>query len=52
MERRSQEERLIMGMEMQATARALVWSSIPKNLPELERRRQFYLRFFGEPAPF
>jgi len=48
---RSEGERLIMGMEMQASARALVWASIPEHLPEAERRRLFYTRFFGAPYP-
>lgn len=48
---RSDEERLIMGMEMQASARALVWASIPQSLPDPERRAVFYTRFFGEPYP-
>ena len=49
--RRSAGERLIMGLDMQATARALVWSSIPENLPEAERRTLFFQRFYGEPLP-
>ena len=52
MMRRGAGERLVMGMEMQATARALVWASIPADLPEEDRRREFYRRFFGEDYPF
>jgi hypothetical protein len=44
-------ERFAMGMSMLATARALVWSGIPGNLPGPERRRVFYERFYGEPCP-
>jgi hypothetical protein len=52
MMQRGEGERLLMGMEMQATARALVWASIPENLPEPKRRNEFYTRFFGEPCPW
>lgn len=52
MMKKSGAERLVMGMEMQATARALVWSSIPNEMPEDDRRREFYSRFFGEPCPW
>ncbi len=45
-------ECLLMGFDMSATARELVWSSIPSNLPEDERRRAFYLRFYCEPLPW
>lgn len=51
MMRRSAGERLMMGLEMRATARALVWSSIPENMPEAERRMIFFQRFYGEPLP-
>jgi len=44
-------ERFAMGMSMFATARALVWCGIPRDLPESERRRAFYERFYGEPCP-
>lgn len=44
-------ERFVMGMSLFATARALVWSGIPRDLPESERRRAFYERFYGEPGP-
>lgn len=40
-----------MGFDMSATARAMVWSTIPAELPEDERRRAFYLRYYGEPLP-
>jgi hypothetical protein len=51
MMQRSPGERLLMSMEMQATARALVWSSIPENLPESDRRAMFFQRFYGQPLP-
>lgn len=52
MMRKTPAERLLMGFDMSATARAMVWSSIPASLPEDERRRAFYLRFYGEPLPW
>jgi hypothetical protein len=52
MMQRSSGERLMMGMDMQATARALVWASIPENLPADARRRAFFERFYGEPSPW
>jgi hypothetical protein len=52
MMQRTAGERLIMGMDMQATARALLWASIPASAPEAERRRIFFERFYGEPSPW
>ena len=43
-------ERLKMGMEMTATAKALVRASLPKNLSEPERRAAFLKRFYGASA--
>ena len=40
-------ERLAMGMDMTATAKALVWASLPSDLPEAERRAAFCERFYG-----
>ncbi len=51
MMRRSISERLLMGMDMRATARALVWASIPTELTATERRNAFYERFYDEPCP-
>lgn len=45
-------ERIMMGFDMLATARAIVWSRIPTDLPEEERRRRFFEEFYGEPCPF
>ena len=45
------EERLLIGCNMADAARAMVWSGIPKDLPESERRKMFYERFYGEPLP-
>lgn len=44
---RSGEERLKMAVSMSQTARAIVWATIPKHLPEPERRVQFFLRLYG-----
>jgi len=41
-------ERLIIGCRMADSARKLVWSGIPDDLPELERRRLFLNRFYGD----
>ena len=40
-------ERCAMGFDMMATARALVWSSIPQEWNEDRRRRAFCERFYG-----
>lgn len=47
MMRKSGVERLIIGCQMTDTARQLVWSGIPTDLPENERRDQFLQRFYG-----
>ena len=41
-------ERLVMGMSMTATARAMVWAGISDTLTPAQRRREFCLRFYGE----
>jgi hypothetical protein len=41
-----------MGFDMSATARAMVWSTIPAELPKEERRRAFCLRNYDEPLPW
>jgi len=43
-------ERIIMGARMYDTARTIVLSSLPENIPEQEKRRLLYERFYG-PAP-
>jgi hypothetical protein len=43
----SGEERLLMGLEMFETARKIVLSSFPANLPENEIRKRQFLRFYG-----
>lgn len=47
MMRKTPEERLLMGFDMLATARELVWNGIDKHAPEAERRRLFVQRFHG-----
>ena len=42
----SGQERIRMGISMNETARLIVWSSIPADLPEPERRVQFFLRYY------
>jgi hypothetical protein len=44
---RSGEERFRMGVSMCRTARAMVWASLPTDLPEAERRARFFLRVYG-----
>jgi hypothetical protein len=44
-------ERMVMGLDMTATAKALVWASLPGGLSEDERRIAFYERFYGESWP-
>jgi hypothetical protein len=49
------EERFLMGLDMMATARELVWSGIRStgaNDSSEEAQRLFYLRFHGAPRPW
>ena len=41
-------ERMAIACRMNDSARELVWSGIPKDLPEQERRELFLQRFYGE----
>ncbi len=43
-------ERLVMGLDMTATAKALVLASLPGQLGEEERRLVFVRRFYGPEA--
>jgi hypothetical protein len=52
MMRKTQEERLLMGFDMMATARELVWSGISSEGTEEERRRMFFQRFHGIDCPW
>ena len=49
---RTNSERLTMGMEMFAFARALIVSQLPPGLSDDERSRMIYERTYGEPAPW
>ncbi|HEX7026239.1 MAG TPA: hypothetical protein VF268_03290 [Gammaproteobacteria bacterium] len=44
------EERFLIGIRMFDTARAIVLSSLPKDLSEKEKRRQLCERFYGAEA--
>ncbi len=48
MMRKSGAEHLEIGCRMNDTARALVWSGIPQDLPEAKRRELFLERFYGD----
>ena len=50
--RKTPEERLLMGFDMMATARELVWSGIGSEGTEDERRRLFVQRFHGIACPW
>jgi hypothetical protein len=52
MMRKTPEERLLMGFDMMATARQLVWSGIASGGTEHERRRLFIQRFYGIDCPW
>ncbi len=41
-------ERLIIGCRMGDSARQLVWSGIPTDIPEPKRRQIFLDRFYGK----
>jgi hypothetical protein len=48
---RTPEERLLIGFSMLGTAKELIAASLPKELPEGERRRLVYERLYGEKLP-
>ena len=49
---RSGEERFMMGVASFEAMREIVLSSLPKDLPPEELKRQLYQRIYGEPLPF
>lgn len=51
MMRKSGAERLIIGCQMTDSARELVWSGIPDDIPESDRRTLFLQRFYGLTLP-
>ena len=44
-------ERFRMGAEMFDAARRMVLASLPPGLPEIERKRLLFRRFYGEELP-
>jgi hypothetical protein len=46
------EERLLMGLDMMATAREMVWSGIDSQGTKEERRSRFFKRFHGLDCPW
>ncbi len=52
MMRKTPEERMLMGFDMTATARALVWSGVQGLPTESERRKEFFRRYHGMECPF
>ena len=46
--RKTGAERLVIGCRMTDAARELVWSGIPGDLPDEERRLRFLERFYGD----
>jgi len=48
----SNEERFMMGIRSFEAMREIVLSSLPKDLPPEELKRQLYQRIYGEPLPF
>lgn len=45
------DERLTMASEMFMAAREMLLSSLPVNLSEREKIRQYYQKMYGEPLP-
>jgi hypothetical protein len=52
MMRRTPEERLLMGFDMMATAREMVWGGIDPQGTAEERRIRFFRRFHGVDCPW
>jgi hypothetical protein len=52
MMRKTPEERLLMGFDMMATAREMVWSGIDSHGTKEERRSRFFQRFHGVDFPW
>ena len=45
------DKRIAMAGEMFMAARQLILASLPQDLPERERIKQYYERMYGEPLP-
>lgn len=52
MMRKTPQERLLMGFDMMATAREMVWNGLGSQGTEAERRSLFFRRFHGTEAPW
>jgi hypothetical protein len=52
MMRKTPEERLLMGLDMMATAREIAWSGIGADGTKEERRNRFFQRFHGMDCPW
>ena len=52
MMRKTPEERLLMGFDMMATAREMVWSGIDPQGTTEDRRSRFFQRFHGVDCPW
>ncbi len=52
MMRKTPEERLLMGFDMAATAREMVWSGIAPGGSTSGRRRAFFQRYYGQDCPW
>ena len=48
----SGEERLVMGAQMFESAREVVMASLPRDLSEVELRRQLFRRLYGKEIEF
>lgn len=47
----SPNKRIALGCEMFMAARKLIIASLPKDLSERERKKQYYQKMYGEPLP-
>ena len=52
MMRKTPEERLLMGFDMMATARALVWGGLGPHGTDAERRSRFFQLYHGMNCPW
>ena len=52
MMRKTPEERLLMGFDMMATARELVWSNLAAEGNDAERKARFFQHFHGVACPW
>jgi hypothetical protein len=44
-------KRIEMACEMFMAARELILNSLPKDIPETERRRRYFQKMYGHPLP-